>query len=152
MNEQQLISLFENGGLDPARFDHEMHLRLAWAYLRREPLPEVMIRMRDGLRAFTAKLGVPQKYHETITFAFILLLHERRAVAGPDAPFDACIKGEPALSPGWQQSLGAWYERETLDSAEARRHFRLPDLLIRAVPGAASRPESEKRDLPQGVP
>jgi hypothetical protein len=46
-------------------------------YLRRESMPAALERFRTGLRRFAAAHGKPERYHETITTAYVLLIHER---------------------------------------------------------------------------
>ena len=41
LSENELIDAFEACTLAPAQLPHREHVRLAWAYLRRETLPEL---------------------------------------------------------------------------------------------------------------
>src|SRR5690349_16413411 len=75
--ERDFVTRFESLDVSPAEFNHAAHVRLAWIYLRDHPLPEAMMRFRDSLKRFAAHHGKSDLYHETITFAFIFLIHER---------------------------------------------------------------------------
>jgi len=55
--EQAFIDAFEQGTLALDAFQHRDHARLAWLYLRRYPVPEVLIRYGDGLKRLTQRLG-----------------------------------------------------------------------------------------------
>lgn len=127
MNDAELIARFEAGTLSPADFDHSNHLRVAWLYLRREPFPVALTRVTAGLKRLTERLGAPDKYHETITCAFVCLLAERMGRTQPAATSWERFIGENAdlLTQG-REVLSAYYSEETLLTPLARRTFILP--------------------------
>jgi hypothetical protein len=58
---------FEACAVQPAEFNHEAHLRLAYVYLV-EDGPSSHQRIRRSVLAFPAHHGVPlEKYHETVS-------------------------------------------------------------------------------------
>lgn len=115
---------FEAGRV--ASFHHRDHVRLAWAYLEREPPARALLCFAAALQAFAASRGKPELYHETITWAFLLLIQERRA-RGAEPTFEAFADANPDLL-AWQPSiLDRYYRRETLASELARRVFLMPD-------------------------
>ena len=73
------IDAFELGEIDPDAFDHQAHVYVAWLYLERFPLPVALEKFDAALRRLTVKLGIPGKYHATITWFYLLLIGERRA-------------------------------------------------------------------------
>src|SRR5215831_7280455 len=75
MTDDELVRAFEAAALDA--FPHAEHLRVAWCYVSREPLLAAIARMRAGLQRFAAAKGKPDRYHETITVAFVLLVADR---------------------------------------------------------------------------
>ena len=75
------IESFEAGTIDPQHFDHEAHVYLAWLYLEQSPVFDAVWRYSDGLRRLTRQLGVPGKYHETITLGWLFLIASRRRAA-----------------------------------------------------------------------
>jgi hypothetical protein len=77
MSDDELVAYFEAGDEPPCGFHHGEHVRVAWVYLRRESMPAALERFRTGLRRFAAAHGKPERYHETITTAYVLLIHER---------------------------------------------------------------------------
>ena len=78
MTDQELLTRFEALDLPPAAFGHREHVRLAYAMLADlGDFGEAAVRYRRALRAFAAHVGAPGKYHETLTWAYLALVHER---------------------------------------------------------------------------
>jgi hypothetical protein len=82
MTGAELIQQFEGGTTPAGTFHHCDHVRLAFEYLCRYPVLEALERFPDALRRFAAAQGKAQRYHETITWAYLLLIRERMARAG----------------------------------------------------------------------
>ncbi len=120
------IATMESGEVDPATFDHEAHVYLGWQYVREFPLPEAIGRFTDALRRLTTKLGVPGKYHDTISWFYLLLIAERRATASEDSWF-AFRRDNDDLFSRENSILERYYSKELLWSDRARRSFVLPD-------------------------
>lgn len=118
------VDAFERGEIDAEAFDHEAHVYLAWRYLERFPLPVALEKFDAALRRLTVQLGVPGKYHATITWFFLLLIAERRG-AEPKADWFRFRQRNPELFESGV--LGRYYRRQTLASGRARRSFVLPD-------------------------
>ncbi len=115
---------FEAGRVES--FHHRDHVRLAWAYLEQESPARALDRFAAALQAFAASRGKPELYHETITWAFLLLIQERRArQAAPD--FEAFAAANPDLLTWKPSILDRYYRHETLASDLARRVFLMPD-------------------------
>ena len=86
------------------------------------------MRFRDGLKRYATSLGQTGLYHETITVAYLLLIHERQERDGARSFDEFAAKHGDLL--GWRPSvLDLYYRPETLDSDLARRTFVLPDRL-----------------------
>src|SRR5438309_8436605 len=146
MDDRTFVDAFEAAELPEELFRHRDHVRLAWIYLRRLTPAAALTRFADGLRRYAASIGKAGLYHETITWAYLLLIHERMQRSGPEATFDAFAAAHPDLL-SWRPSvLDGLYRKETLDSDLARRTFLLPDrhtsrALTRDLPKApAGRP------------
>ena len=77
MTDEAVVAAFEAGTMPPDGFHHRDHVRVAWWYLHRHPLPEALARFSDAFRAFAVAQGKPDLYHETITAAFVLVINER---------------------------------------------------------------------------
>jgi hypothetical protein len=124
-----LVDAFHRGELSPVGFDHRQHVRLAWACLRRRPLPRVLEGFRTGLGHVAAHAGKPQLYHQTVTWTYLLLMAERLERHGADASWERFAAANPDLLGPPSELLGRYYRRETLGSAAARRGFVFPDAL-----------------------
>jgi hypothetical protein len=124
--EEAFLSAFEDCSLPDSAFHHRDHVRLAWIYLRDLPLLDALGRFTTGLRRYAAAGGKPDRYHETITFAFLFLVHERMQ-RSPGARWEEFERRNNDLL-GWNPSiLSTYYRPETLASEHARVVFVLPD-------------------------
>lgn len=118
---------FERGTLDPAQFSHRMHLSIAWSYLQRDGFPEGAQQFRHHLQHYVGKVGAQGKYHETITWAYLVLLNEELCLRSPPGEcFDAMIQRRPDLLDHRNGPISRCYSKQQLDSSEARRVFMLP--------------------------
>ena len=132
MNDDELLAGFEAGTL-PA-FHHHDHVRVAWLYLERYDTLTALGRFAEGLRHFAAAKGRPGLYHETVTWAYLLLIRERRAqAAGGETWEEFAARNGDLLA--WEPSiLSHYYRDETLASELARRVFVLPDRMASLAP------------------
>ena len=124
------IEALEAGTADPGGFDHEAHVYTAWLYLQRFETLEAMQKYSAALRRLTIKLGVETKYHQTITWFFLLLIAERRGSAETDNWLQFKARNEDLFCVD-TPILSRYYSPSTLDSGFARTHFVLPDLLLK---------------------
>lgn len=108
-------------------FRHADHVRLAWLYLNEHPLLEAIARCTTALRRLAAFHGTPGKYHETITWAYLVLIHER--MRRDDAPrgWEAFRAANADLLCWNPPVLERYYAPQTLRTELARRIFVLPD-------------------------
>ncbi|MCJ9430001.1 hypothetical protein [Kordiimonas marina] len=127
LSDDDFLAAFEAGRLDVKGFDHKAHVRLGWIYITRMPLADAINRFTRGLKRWVTALGAEGKYHETVTWAYLMLIHDRQT-ARPEASFDAFL-AENADLLGTPSPLEALYHRETLASDRARKSFVLPDKL-----------------------
>ena len=77
MTADEMLDALMDDSLTTDGFDHAAHLRVAHAALRRFEFFEAAHVYASGLRRFAARLGVPEKYHATVTLAFLCLVAER---------------------------------------------------------------------------
>ena len=123
--DADVVRAFEEGTLEPAHFGHRQHLLVAWTYLSTLPFGEAAIRFASQLRRFAERHGAGAKYHETVTWAYAALLHERMHVSAAGTDFDGFLAQNPDLL-GHPGALAAYYDAEMLGSELARRVFVLP--------------------------
>lgn len=121
------VDAFENGAIDPGAFDHEAHVYVAWLYLERFPLLEAIAKFDAALRRLTVTLGIPGKYHATITWFFMMLIAERRNAVRDSDWFRFRRDNDDLIGDG--EILQCYYDGETLASDRARESFVLPDKL-----------------------
>jgi len=127
LTDDALIRAFDDGTLPPGAFHHRDHVRTVWLLLERHPALDVLARFSAGLRRLAAAAGQPGLYHETITWAYVLLVNERRAAPGAES-WPAFAARNPDLLT-WEPSVleTRYYRAETLWSERARATFVLPD-------------------------
>ncbi|MCY1041931.1 hypothetical protein OV208_11455 [Corallococcus sp. bb12-1] len=123
MDDDVFLERFSRGAL--SEFAHLDHVRVVYLYTRREG-PDAAIELtRAGLRALTRQLGVPEKYHETVTVAWARLVGQQ-AATGPGRDFNAFINDNPRFRR--KDLLDDYYSREVLFGTESRTRFSEPDL------------------------
>ena len=127
LTDSELLARFENATLSAADFPHREHGRVAWIYLRERSLLEVLERFPRHLRALALALGADGLYHETITWFFLLLVHDRIVRDGARDSWDEFAAGNRDLFDPSSAIMDRFYRRETWTSASARERFRLPD-------------------------
>ena len=116
------IEAFERGQIDVAAFGHKAHVHAAWRFISEMPLPEAIERYSSALKRLTRDLGVPEKYHGTVTWFYLLLIAERHC---PDQSWSEFQRANEDLFE--RDLLARYYTAECLNSDEARTGFVLPD-------------------------
>jgi len=130
LTDIELLAQFEGCTLPAEGWHHAEHIRIAYLYLRRHPFPEALNRMRAGLKALNTAQHVPESldrgYHETLTRAWLQLVHVILAEYGPGESSLAFSEAHPELSQ--RKSLRLFYSRDRLMSWQAKAEFVEPDL------------------------
>ena len=80
MTDEELMRAFESRTLE--EFPHASHVRVAWCHLERDPILVALARFRIALQRFATAKGKPDRYHQTITIALLLMIADRRGPAG----------------------------------------------------------------------
>jgi len=127
MTEDALLEQFENGTLPNERFKHRDHVHVAFIYLGKYPGLEALSRFSSALVRFATAKGKPSLYHETIRWAYLLLIRERMARAGHAQSWEEFAAGNADLLTWKDTVLKAYYREETLASELAKRVFLFPD-------------------------
>jgi hypothetical protein len=125
MTDDELVARFESTELPAGGFTHREHVRAAWYYLRRLPLPEAMSAFVAALKRFAAAKGAHGLYHETVTIAWLLLVEERLG-SSPDLTWEEFAIRYPELF-AKPSLLTRYYTEGALTSERARRRFVMPD-------------------------
>ena len=120
MTDAEFLSAFEDTTLEP--FHHRDHLRVTFLYLRQFGEPETKERLAAAILRYAAARNVSEKYHQTITLAWIRLV----ATASKTVQhFDAMLEAYPDLLD--KNLLERYYSPELLKSSEARAQWVEPD-------------------------
>jgi hypothetical protein len=127
MTDQELIVQFEEGSTPPDSFHHADHVRMAFAYLRQYTVLEALEKFPAALLRFATLHGKPNLYHQTITWAYLLLIHERIARAAHPQTWEDFAQANPDLLIWKNGILKKYYAEETLQSELAKQVFIFPD-------------------------
>jgi hypothetical protein len=130
LTDEDLVDAFERATLAADHFSHLQHVRTAWLFLRRDGLLKALDTFPAALRRFAVANGAPQLYHATITWAYLLVIHERQQRCHAQQWPEFAAAHSDLLS--WKPSiLDDYYTPNTLWSELARHTFVMPDRGIR---------------------
>jgi len=121
MIDTEFLAALEAGTLPEAEFDHAGHVRAAWLYLRQDTFPEALAKMSRALRSYASAHGKADRYHETVTVAFLALINERLQLHGDGGDWRSFLAHNQELLD--RRLLRHYYRPETLASPAARRVF-----------------------------
>ncbi|MCC6362736.1 MAG: hypothetical protein IT165_04385 [Bryobacterales bacterium] len=125
IEDEAFLRAFESLALPPADFRHADHVRLAWIYLRQSRFDEALARLSSSILRFATHHGAAEKYHETITHAWMVLV-QHALTQSPEATFSDFLAAHPHLLDA--RTLERYYSPAALQSGESRRRFAPPDL------------------------
>jgi hypothetical protein len=130
-DDETFLEQFESAALPHAEWHHQQHIKVAYLYLRRYPLETAIARMSAGVKKLNAAHKVPEGldrgYHETMTQAWMQLVHFSLCEYGPAESADAFYEANPQLSQ--KKTLRFFYSRETFLTPKAKTEFVPPDLI-----------------------
>jgi hypothetical protein len=143
MNDHELVAALEDGTLAEGEFGHRNHVRTAYTYIRELGFSEAIGRMSRSLRNYVAARGKEDRYHETITVAFLAIINERVARSGDGGGWEGFAEANPDLLD--KRFLSHYYRPKTLNSSFARKTFVLGEFRSAPYPderqsGAAPTP------------
>jgi hypothetical protein len=121
----QFHDLVQEVMADADRFGHRQHVHLTWLAVRRHGTDAAVDLVSDGIRETAAYAGRPQKYHATISRAWVeLVAHHVHEL--PEADFAEYVARSPALLD--KRLLTRFYSSRTLASVPARTGWVEPDV------------------------
>ncbi len=130
LTDRDLRVAFENQSISHPDWNHRCHLRMAYIYLRAHPLEEATDVLRAGIQKLNAAHGVEDSltrgYHETMTCAWLHLVHFTMAQFGPENDSRSFLDAQPHL--GTKTLLRLYYSRPHIVSERAKAEFVAPDL------------------------
>ncbi len=129
-----------HGGTDPeladilpaitgpeGRFGHRQHVNLAFYAVRRYGMPDAVGKICGWIRHLAAYQRAPQKYHHTVSRAWVELVAHHVADAPDCADFGVFADANPELLD--KRLLSRHYRSSTLARAMSRRCWVEPDLV-----------------------
>ena len=114
---------FDRGAIPNAAFHHQDHVRIAFEMLANADFETALARFASRLRMIAATAGHPEKFHMTITVAFMSAISERLARDGAVAWEEFARRNSDLLDRAYVRRL---YTAAELESDIARRTFILP--------------------------
>ena len=96
MTDTELIEAFESGTLPPAALRHREHVQLAWLYVTRYGRDEAERRLLEGLRAFAARAGKPDKFDGPLTRVWVATIADAATACGAST-FTDLVAARPDL-------------------------------------------------------
>lgn len=130
ITDAELQAAFESCMLRFEAWTHRAHVRMAFLYASQHPLPAALVRMRTGIQAYNASRQIPEAldrgYHETMTVAFMRLVHDGLSRNGPFANSESFCERHPELLDKFV--LRKFYSRKRIMTLEAKQRFVEPDL------------------------
>lgn len=126
-DEARLLERFVDTTLPADEFHHQQHVHVAWLFVRRHGMPAALSEFTIAIKRFADAKGATGLYHETITWAFLLLIADRQARQPVDSWRQFADANADLLA--WKPSiLNRYYSKELLASDLAKRTFLMPDL------------------------
>lgn len=123
----ELFDRFTDATLPAAHFHHPQHVEAAWMFVMRYGMPAALAEFTAAIKRFADAKGATGLYHETITWAFLLLIADRQA-RHPAESWDEFALMNPDLLTWKPSILDRYYSKELLASDLAKRTFLMPDL------------------------
>ncbi len=129
LDDDALLAAFESARMAPGDLRHAEHVRVAFLYLARHAdFGEAAVRFRRALRRFAAAHGAADRYHETLTWAYLALINER-AHGSSFASSAEFLRRHPELLDQQAGLLSRYYDVGAIArSARAKEVFVLPEV------------------------
>lgn len=121
-----LLDSFVDASLPAGQFHHRQHVEVAWRFVTKYGMPAALAEFTTAIKRFAAAKRADGLYHETITWAFLLLIAERQARKPADS-WDAFERDNQDLLTWKPSILDRYYSKELLASDLAKRTFLMPD-------------------------
>lgn len=128
MNERELFDQFVDTSLPADQFHHQQHVHVAWMFVGKYGMPAALGEFPTAIKRFADAKGATGLYHETITWAFLLVIAERQARA-PARTWQEFAAANPDLLTWKPSILERYYTTDVLKSELAKRVFVFPDRL-----------------------
>src|SRR5688572_5283027 len=128
--DESFLCAFEDCSLPFEEWKHRAHIKVAYLYLRQLPYAQALDKVRTNIQRYNAATNTPELlergYHETMTQAWMQLVHCTLCEYGPAASADEFLDTQEHLLN--RKALRFFYSRGRLISWRAKAEFVEPDL------------------------
>jgi hypothetical protein len=131
MEERELLDRFVDTTLPADQFHHHQHVHVAWLFVTKYGMPAALAEFSEAIKRFADAKGATGLYHQTITWAFLLLIADRQART-PAETWEAFGRDNQDLLTWKPSILERYYSKELLASELARQSFLMPDKVLRS--------------------
>jgi hypothetical protein len=125
-SDEDFLRAFEDLSFPADLFHRREHIQVAWLYLKSADASRAAERMSEGIRRFANHHGATQKYHHTLTLAWMRLVAAALVETPEGYTFGQFITAHPQLKDA--NLLAKYYSKELLQTAAAREAWVEPDL------------------------
>jgi hypothetical protein len=126
LSDEQFIAAMEQLRVAHANFHHRDHIRLAWAYLRKDNPSVAGESLANCIRHYAIHHGVPQKYHHTITLVWVRIVSAAMRLTPAIESFEPFAAAHPFLFD--VRLPWSFYSGALLNGEAARAGWVEPDL------------------------
>jgi len=121
LRDDEFLAAFHSCELKNSEFRNADHFRLAWLHVHREPVETAVANVCSGIQRFAAYYGGSEKYHSTITMAWVRLVATHR-----EASFAEFLQANGHRLNA--NLLQRFWSPELLASVQAKSGWVAPDL------------------------
>ena len=125
-SDEAFLRAFEDLSFPADLFHHREHIRVAWLYLKSSDASRAAERMAEGIRRFANHHGATQKYHHTITLAWMRLVAAALVETPEGYTFEQFMAAHKELC--GKNLLAKYFCSELLQTVTAREAWIEPDL------------------------
>lgn len=125
-SDEEFLAALESCSLSAHEFDHAAHVRAAYLYSRSGDLASALAKISRAIQNFADSLSRPDRYHETITVAYLAVIRQTLHVSGDGGDWEGFAQANQVLLE--RDLLLRFYPRAQLESELARRVFLLPQV------------------------
>jgi hypothetical protein len=128
LNDDVFEQQFKDCSLNPALFNHEAHLRLAWIHIKKYGVDNAIENICEQLIEFTNSVGASNKYNKTLTIAAVKAVNHFINKTDIDN-FQNFIQAFPRLTFNFKELMAFHYQIDIFILETAKKEYIEPDLL-----------------------
>lgn len=125
-SDEDFLRAFEDLSFPADLFHHREHIRVAWLYLKFSDASRAAEHMTASIRRVANHHGATQKYHHTLTLAWMRLVAAALVETPEGCSFEQFLAAHPEL--GEKNLIAKYYSNELLQTATAHEGWVEPDL------------------------